>query len=87
MIETRDKVSIVEDVIREMDDWGGEASWIYKPDMKMDKKIVVLKSTVPPGTTERLNKDYENIDIIFNSRSHNYSTTNIIAQIIKERTE
>jgi len=27
------------------------------------------------------------IDIIFNSRSHNYSTTNTIAQIIKERTE
>jgi len=27
------------------------------------------------------------IDIIFNSRSHNYSTTNMIAQIIKERTK
>ena len=31
--------------------------------------------------------DELDIDIIFNSRSHNYSTTNTIAQIIKERTE
>ena len=30
--------------------------------------------------------DELDIDIIFNSRSHNYSTTNTIARIIKERT-
>jgi UDPglucose 6-dehydrogenase len=29
-------------------------------------KIVVIKSTVPPGTTERLNKLYSNLDIVFN---------------------
>lgn len=28
-----------------------------------------------------------NIDIIFNSRNHSYSTTNTIAKIIKERTQ
>jgi UDPglucose 6-dehydrogenase len=28
--------------------------------------IVVLKSTVPPGTTDRLNKKYKNISVIFN---------------------
>jgi len=29
-------------------------------------KILVIKSTVPPGTTEILNKKYDNLDIIFN---------------------
>tara|TARA_R110000824_G_scaffold192001_2_gene373941 strand:+ start:681 stop:1526 length:846 start_codon:yes stop_codon:yes gene_type:complete len=28
--------------------------------------IAVIKSTVPPGTTERLNRTHKNIDIIFN---------------------
>jgi len=28
--------------------------------------IVVIKSTIPPGTTERLNKSNENINVIFN---------------------
>ncbi len=30
------------------------------------KPIVVIKSTVPPGTTDRLNKKYEHISVIFN---------------------
>ena len=29
-------------------------------------KILIIKSTVVPGTTESLNKKYENLDIIFN---------------------
>ena len=29
-------------------------------------KIVVIKSTVTPGTTDRLNKKFANIDIVFN---------------------
>lgn len=28
--------------------------------------IVIIKSTIPPGTTERLNQLYENINIVFN---------------------
>jgi len=28
--------------------------------------IVIIKSTIPPGTTEKLNSEYENINIIFN---------------------
>ena len=28
--------------------------------------IVIIKSTIPPGTTEQLNKEYENIHIVFN---------------------
>ncbi len=30
------------------------------------KPVVVIKSTVPPGTTDRLNKKYEHISVIFN---------------------
>tara|TARA_Y100001963_G_scaffold137155_1_gene200560 strand:+ start:100 stop:1023 length:924 start_codon:yes stop_codon:yes gene_type:complete len=31
----------------------------------VDKPIVVIKSTIPPGTTTKLNKKYDNIDIVF----------------------
>ena len=29
-------------------------------------KTIVIKSTIPPGTTEKWNKTYDNIDIVFN---------------------
>ena len=29
-------------------------------------KIIVVKSTIPPGTTEKWNNTYKNIDIVFN---------------------
>ena len=36
-------------------------------DWKSDKKpIVVIKSTVPPGTTEKLHKKFKNVNVIFN---------------------
>tara|TARA_B100000287_G_scaffold410624_1_gene439263 strand:+ start:468 stop:1304 length:837 start_codon:yes stop_codon:yes gene_type:complete len=47
-------VSIVESVIDEIED------------VDISGKIVVIKSTVPPGTTERLNQKCENIQVIFN---------------------
>jgi nucleotide sugar dehydrogenase len=28
--------------------------------------IVIIKSTIPPGTTDMLNQEYENLDIVFN---------------------
>lgn len=31
-----------------------------------DERIVILKTTVPPGTTRKFNRKYENLDIIFN---------------------
>jgi len=34
--------------------------------LTMSKKIIVVKSTIPPGTTERWNKEYDNLDIVFN---------------------
>ena len=46
--------SIVESVIGEIED------------VDISGKIVVIKSTVPPGTTERLNQKCENIQVIFN---------------------
>ena len=46
---------IVESVVKEIDDCNHE----HKP-------IVVIKSTVPPGTTDRLHNKYKNIDVIFN---------------------
>jgi UDPglucose 6-dehydrogenase len=33
-----------------------------------DKQIVVIKSTVPPGTTDRLHRKYRNISVIFNPK-------------------
>ena len=48
-------VGIVEDVVKQIN----RAS-------SNDNKIVVIKSTVPPGTTERLNKEYKYIKIVFN---------------------
>ena len=32
----------------------------------VSNRIVVIKSTIPPGTTERLNKECKNISVIFN---------------------
>jgi len=46
--------SIVEDVIGEINA------------VSMTDKIVAIKSTVPPGTTNRLNKKYGNLTVIFN---------------------
>ena len=46
--------SIVESVVKEINT------------VSMTDKIVIIKSTVTPGTTERLNKKYTNCKIIFN---------------------
>jgi len=50
---------IVESVIEEIDKWVSS----YHKDIK---PTVVIKSTVPPGTTDRLHKKYKNVDVIFN---------------------
>ena len=34
--------------------------------MTSKKKILIVKSTIPPGTTEGWNKQYDNVDIVFN---------------------
>ena len=52
-------VSIVESVVKDIDD-------VVNCFTNKDHKIVVIKSTIPPGTTNRLNKECENISVIFN---------------------
>jgi len=50
-------ISIVESVVKEID----EASSKFK-----QKTIVVIKSTIPPGTTEYLDNAFDNVSVIFN---------------------
>ena len=45
-------LGIIEPVLKELNELG--------------KKTIVVKSTIPPGTTEKWNKKYSNIDIVFN---------------------
>ena len=54
---------IVEDVISDINDLIqiNELNHYESSD-----KIVVIKSTVPPGTTDRLNKENDNVTVIFN---------------------
>lgn len=46
-------ISIVDGVMSQLNEMGGN-------------KIVILKSTVPPGTCDSLQEKYQNIDIMFN---------------------
>jgi len=47
-------IEVVEGVVKEIDELSNK------------KIIVVIKSTVSPGTTERLHKKYKNLNVIFN---------------------
>ena len=49
---------IVESVVKDIDDRVDLAN--------IPKPSVVIKSTVPPGTTDRLHKKYKGVDVIFN---------------------
>ena len=51
--------SIVESVVKNIDE-------IVNYFTNKDHKIVAIKSTVPPGTTNRLNKKCKNVSVIFN---------------------
>ena len=48
---------IVEEVVRDINE---------TVNVGQDGKIVVIKSTIPPGTTDRLNKENDNVTVIFN---------------------
>ena len=48
-------IGIVEDVVKQINSISSN-----------DNKIIVMKSTVPPGTTERLNKEYKYVKVVFN---------------------
>ena len=51
--------SIVESVVKDIDE-------TVQCFTNKDHKIVAIKSTIPPGTTNRLNKECKNISVIFN---------------------
>ena len=51
-------ISIVENVVKGIDE-----VVYYK---KLKNIVVVIKSTIPPGTTEKLNNKFKNIQIVFN---------------------
>ena len=52
-------IDVVEGVIKQIN--------TLLTDWKSDKKpIVVIKSTVPPGTTEKLHKKFKKVNVIFN---------------------
>jgi len=51
-------LSIVRNALNEIND---VAKALFAEDY-----IVVIKSTIPPGTTEQLNREYPNLDIVFN---------------------
>ena len=59
---------IVESVVKDIDKW----CYAYWGNYDLDKNtidnkpIVVIKSTVPPGTTDGLDTKYKSIDVIFN---------------------
>ena len=50
--------SIVEGVVKDIND--------VVASRNISGRIVVIKSTIPPGTTDRLNKECNNISVIFN---------------------
>ena len=62
-------ISIVEGVVKDFDEaqqWCLDSMLNHGITSVDDKYIVIIKSTIPPGTTNRFNKKYKNIQIVFN---------------------
>ena len=62
-------IDIVEDVVKEINKWcyAYWGNYEHQKSIGIDRKpVVVIKSTVPPGTTDRLHKQYKSVDVIFN---------------------
>ena len=54
-------LDIIEDTLNKIDDWCDEMEYYG-----LEQRTVIVKSTIPPGTTEKWNKEYKRIDIAFN---------------------
>ena len=54
-------LNIVEDTLNKIDDWCDEMEYYG-----LEQRTIIIKSTVPPGTTQKWNKEYKRIDIAFN---------------------
>ena len=54
-------LNIVEDTLKQINEWCDEMDYYG-----LEQRTVIIKSTIPPSTTERWNKEYKDIDIAFN---------------------
>ena len=54
-------LNIVEDTLNKINDWCDEMDYYG-----LEQRTIVIKSTIPPGTTKKWNKDYKYINIAFN---------------------
>ena len=54
-------LNIVEDTLKQINEWCDEMDYYGN-----EQRTVIIKSTIPPGTTEKWNKEYKRIDIAFN---------------------
>ena len=51
-------LNIVEDTLQKIDDWCDEMDFYG-----LEQRTIVIKSTIPPGTTEKWNQQYKKIDV------------------------
>ena len=54
-------LNIVEETLKKIDDWCDEMEFYG-----LEQRTIIIKSTIPPGTTERWGKEYKRLDIAFN---------------------
>ena len=62
-------ISIVESVVKDIDEaqqWCLDSMLNHSIQPVEKRTIIIIKSTIPPGTTNRLNKKYKNVQIVFN---------------------
>ena len=69
-------LGIVEDTLNKIDDWCDEMEYYG-----LEQRTIVIKSTIPPGTTEKWKQQYKKIDVAFNpefltERSANFDFIN-----------
>ena len=54
-------LNIVEDTLKQINEWCDESDYYGN-----EQRTIILKSTIPPGTTEKWNKEYSKFDLAFN---------------------
>ena len=61
--------NIVESVVKDIDEaqqWCLDSMLNHGIEPVEKRTIIIIKSTIPPGTTNKLNKKYKNVQIVFN---------------------
>ena len=54
-------LNIVEDTLKQINEWCDEMDYYG-----LEQRTIIIKSTIPPGTTEKWNKEYSKFDLAFN---------------------